>query len=162
MGEVKIRPGDIDQLYPGQQVTAMQFSAFERGDDTLGRRASRSDLGRPGRDPRTGSLYYAARVEPEQLDGLATRGLTPVPLGMPVEAFIKTEDRTILSFPGPSRLLDQASPPLPLGRSSSSPPHICLSCRLRPCLLALARRCGRVKLQQFTKSGRTRLAFPPR
>lgn len=106
VGEVKIRPGDIDQLYPGQHVT-MQFSAFERAStpSVEARLAAISaDL---VEDPRTGSLYYTARVEPEQLEGLTSRGLTPVP-GMPVEAFIKTEDRTILSFLT-KPLLDQAN-----------------------------------------------------
>ncbi|MGV3490086.1 MAG: HlyD family type I secretion periplasmic adaptor subunit [Devosia sp.] len=96
VGEVKIRPGDIDQLYPGQSVT-MQFSAFERATtpSVAGRLAAISaDL---VEDPRNGSMYYTARVEPDSLDALAARGLSLVP-GMPVEAFIKTEDRTIFSF----------------------------------------------------------------
>lgn len=95
-GQVRIRPDDIDQLYPGQSVT-MQFSAFERATTpaVAARLAAISaDL---VEDSRTGSFYYTARVEPEGLAGLVDSGLTPVP-GMPVEAFIKTEDRTILSF----------------------------------------------------------------
>jgi HlyD family secretion protein len=96
VGEVKIRPGDIDQLYPGQSVT-IQFSAFERATtpSVEGRLAAISaDL---VEDQRNGSLYYTARIEPDTLEALTASGLTLVP-GMPVEAFIKTEDRTILSF----------------------------------------------------------------
>ena len=106
VAEVKIRPADIDQLYPGQSVD-MQFSAFERATTpvVVGHLVEISaDL---VEDRRTGSMYYTARVEPERIDGLAASGLTPVP-GMPVEAFIKTEDRTILSFLT-KPLLDQAN-----------------------------------------------------
>ena len=96
IGEVKIRPDDIDQIYPGQSVT-MQFSAFERATTPAveGHLAAISaDL---IEDPRSGAFYYKARVVPEQLDQLSARGLKVVP-GMPIEAFIKTEDRTILSY----------------------------------------------------------------
>lgn len=96
VGEVKIRPGDIDQVYPGQKVT-LQFSAFERA-TTPSVHAHLSAISADLiEDPRSGLLYYTGRIEPEQMDILSSQGLKPVP-GMPIEAFIRTEDRTIFSF----------------------------------------------------------------
>jgi HlyD family secretion protein len=49
------------------------------------------------KDERTGLSYYTARIDisADQLDRLGTVKLLP---GMPVETFIATEERTVLSY----------------------------------------------------------------
>jgi HlyD family secretion protein len=98
VGEVKLGPADIDQLYPGQDV-AIHFTAFDRGTTPSldGRLASISpDL---VQDQRTGAMYYTGRIETTdaELGKLADDNLKLVP-GMPIDAFIKTDSRTILSY----------------------------------------------------------------
>ena len=48
-------------------------------------------------EQRTGASFYVIRISvaPEELQRLGTLKLMP---GMPVEAFIKTEDRTVISY----------------------------------------------------------------
>ncbi len=48
-------------------------------------------------DPRTGATFYTARIqiEPGEISKLGSVELVP---GMPVEAFIQTTPRTVLSF----------------------------------------------------------------
>ena len=94
--EVRVRPSDIDQLYPGQHVGII-FSAFDRGttpqlDGSL--QTISPDL---VTDSRTGASYYTARVGVSEEELARLGELTLVP-GMPVEAFIKTTDRTVLSY----------------------------------------------------------------
>lgn len=96
IGEIRISTSDIDQLYPGQPAEIV-FSAFDRGTtpQLSGQILSVSpDL---ERDPTTGETYYMAKltVPQNELDRLGKIELVP---GMPVEAFIKTNDRTLLSF----------------------------------------------------------------
>ncbi|HET8726856.1 MAG TPA: HlyD family type I secretion periplasmic adaptor subunit, partial [Alphaproteobacteria bacterium] len=98
VGEVKLNPSDIDQLYPGQDV-AIHFTAFDRATTPAleGRLASISpDL---VQDQRTGAMYYAGRIETSEaeLAKLGAEDLKLVP-GMPLDAFIRTQDRTILSY----------------------------------------------------------------
>jgi len=96
VGRIRVRPQDIDQLYPGQPVT-IQFAAFERATtpSATGHLAEISaDL---VEDNRTGSVYYNARILPDDMSAFASTGLKLVP-GMPIEAFIRTEDRTIFSY----------------------------------------------------------------
>lgn len=104
LGQVKIRPADIDQLYPGQPVT-IQFAAFERA--TTPSAKGHLDGISPDlvEDPRTGGLYYSARIVPDDIEAFEGTGLKLVP-GMPIEVFIKTEDRTIFSYLA-KPLLDQ-------------------------------------------------------
>jgi HlyD family secretion protein len=98
VGEVKLGPADIDQVYPGQDVS-IQFTAFDRGTTPAlsGRLASISpDL---VQDQRTGAMFYTGRIEASdaELARLDAKGLKLVP-GMPLDAFIRTDDRTILSY----------------------------------------------------------------
>lgn len=96
VGRIRVRPQDIDQLYPGQPVT-IQFAAFERATtpSATGHLAEISpDL---VEDNRTGGAYYNARILPDDMSAFARTGLKLVP-GMPIEAFIRTEDRTIFSY----------------------------------------------------------------
>jgi HlyD family secretion protein len=94
--EVKVQPQDIDHVRLGQ-AAVLRFSAFnQRTTPEINGVVTRvsADV---TQDPKTGASYYTARVGlPEgELGRLA--GLKLVP-GMPVESFIKTGERTVLSF----------------------------------------------------------------
>jgi len=94
--EVRVRPQDIDQLAPGQDVI-LRFSAFSQRttpevDGTLVRVSP--DL---VEEARSGERYYVARIAlaGDKADRLGDVALVP---GMPVEAFVRTGDRTLLSY----------------------------------------------------------------
>jgi HlyD family secretion protein len=94
--EVKIQPQDIDQIQIGQSVL-LRFSAFNQSatPDCLGTlRHVSADL---TSDPRTGVVFYVARVDVkhERMNGFGNVRLLP---GMPMEAFIHTGERTVLSY----------------------------------------------------------------
>ena len=96
VAEVRITPQDIDQLQPGQSAS-LRFSAFNQATTpTIEGHVSQiaADL---TVDQRSGLSYYVARItfDAEQLARLGSVTLVP---GMPVEAFVKTGDRTILSY----------------------------------------------------------------
>lgn len=86
----------IDQVHIGQDVT-LRFTAFDqrRTPEVFGRVARLSaDV---FTDERTGLSYYQADLVPSagELDKLGGQELLP---GMPVDAFIKTADRSPLSY----------------------------------------------------------------
>jgi HlyD family secretion protein len=94
--EVKVEPKDIDQVKFGQPVV-LRFSAFNQRttpelDGTVVRIAADTSS-----DQRTGQTYYLVRISmsAEQIDRLGAVRLTP---GMPVEAFIQTGERTLMSY----------------------------------------------------------------
>lgn len=94
--EAHIHPQDIDQLHVGQKAV-MRFSAFDQRttpeiDGTLSYISA--DV---SSDERTGASYYTVRISvtPEELARLGTLKLVP---GMPVEAFLQTSPRTVLSY----------------------------------------------------------------
>jgi len=94
--EAKIEPQDIDQIRMGQQAV-LRLSAFnQRTTPEIGGEVSRisADL---TTDQRTGLSYYTVRISipPQELARL--RGLRVMP-GMPVESFIQTAERTVLSY----------------------------------------------------------------
>ncbi len=93
--EARVSPTDIDRMYVGQTAT-LHFSAFDRGTTPeINGRVSRisADL---EHDQRTQVSYYLVRLAFSS-DDLSKNGLKAVP-GMPVEAFISTGDRTMLSY----------------------------------------------------------------
>ena len=92
----RIDPVDVDQIYPGQDVSLM-FTTFNR-------RTTPEAIGKVARvsadaaaDPTAGLTFYEAILAPDEaaLSELADVTLLP---GMPVEAFIRTEERTPLSY----------------------------------------------------------------
>jgi HlyD family secretion protein len=94
--EVKVPPQDIDHLHLGQEAS-LRFSAFnQRTTPEIEGRVSMiaADL---TVDQRTGQSYYVARVavDPQQMERL---GQVKLIAGMPVEAYIMTGDRTVLSY----------------------------------------------------------------
>jgi HlyD family secretion protein len=94
--EAKVNPHDIDKLQVGQN-TLLRFSAFnQRTTPELNGVVSRvsPDV---TTEQRTGQSYYTIRVSmpPEEIARLGDVKLIP---GMPVEAFVQTGDRTMLSY----------------------------------------------------------------
>jgi HlyD family secretion protein len=94
--EVKIQPQDIDSVQLGQNAN-LRFSAFNsRTTPEIDGSVSRlsADV---SQDQKSGTTYYTARIaiDPEQLSRLDGRHLLP---GMPVEAHLQTEPRTVLSY----------------------------------------------------------------
>ena len=94
--EAKLAPQDIDQVRVGQSA-ALRFSAFnQRTTPELNGVVSRvsADL---TTDQRTGAAYYVVRITLSESEIGRLDGLRLVP-GMPVEAFIRTGERTVLSY----------------------------------------------------------------
>jgi HlyD family secretion protein len=94
--EAKVQPQDIDQLQIGQK-TLLRLSAFnQRTTPELNGVVSRVSPDTTT-DQRTGQSYYTIRVSmpPEEIARLGEVKLIP---GMPVEAFVQTGDRTMISY----------------------------------------------------------------
>jgi HlyD family secretion protein len=94
--EAKVNPQDIDKLQIGQK-TMLRLSAFnQRTTPELNGVVTRvsADV---TTDQRTGQSYYTIRVSmpPEEIQRLGDVKVIP---GMPVEAFVQTGDRTMLSY----------------------------------------------------------------
>jgi membrane fusion protein, type I secretion system len=94
--EAKVSPQDIDQLSLGQSA-GLRFSAFNQ-------RTTPEIIGTISRisadvstDQRSGQSFYTVRIglPAEETARLGNVRLVP---GMPVEAFMKTYDRTVLSY----------------------------------------------------------------
>jgi HlyD family secretion protein len=94
--EAKVNPQDIDKLQIGQK-TLLRLSAFnQRTTPELNGVVTRvsPDV---TIDQRTGQSYYTIRVSmpPDEVARLGDVKLIP---GMPVEAFVQTGDRTMMSY----------------------------------------------------------------
>jgi HlyD family secretion protein len=94
--EAKVNPQDIDQLRIGQS-TLLRLSAFsQRTTPELNGVVTRISPDTTT-DQRTGLTYYTIRISmpPEEVARLGEVKLIP---GMPVETFVQTGDRTLLSY----------------------------------------------------------------
>ncbi|MBB4233357.1 HlyD family type I secretion periplasmic adaptor subunit [Rhizobium mongolense] len=94
--ELKLAPQDIDQVVVGQDVS-LRFSAFsQRITPELNGRVTTiaADL---TTDERTGQSYYTLRILLPEKEWARLGHLVPV-VGMPVEAFIQTGERTALAY----------------------------------------------------------------
>lgn len=94
--EARVAPNDIDQLRPDQRVL-LRFSAFsQRTTPQLNGSISwiSADL---TQDQHTNASYYTIRIGVPDDEIARLRGLKIIP-GMPVEAFVQTESRTVLSY----------------------------------------------------------------
>ena len=94
--EARVNPQDIDKVQLGQ-TAALRFSAFNV-------RTTPEIIGIVSRisadittDQRTNLSYYTIRIAmpPEQITRLGEVKLVP---GMPVEAFVQTGERTVISY----------------------------------------------------------------
>lgn len=94
--EVRIAPRDIDQLHLNQR-TSLRFPAFNQHmtPEIDGHVVSiAADI---SQDESTGNSYYGVRIALSAAETSRLGDVTLIP-GMPVEAFIKTGDRTVFSF----------------------------------------------------------------
>lgn len=94
--EAKVAPQDIDQVRIGQKAV-LRFSAFsERTTPELNGVVSRMSADTTT-DQRTGQSYYTIRIATpaEEIARLGEVKLVP---GMPVEAFVQTGERKVLSY----------------------------------------------------------------
>src|SRR5690606_33277429 len=94
--EAQVQPRDIAQLAPGQEAR-VRFPGFDqRTTPELAARVQTisADL---ARDNVTGARYFVVRlvIPDEELSRLDGDLLVP---GMPAEAFITTQERTVLSY----------------------------------------------------------------
>jgi HlyD family secretion protein len=94
--EVKIDPKDIEQIRLGQRAV-LRFSAFNlRTTPEVNGTVSRIGAD-TSTDQRTGQSYYLVRIA-MRADAAADLGELKLTPGMPVEAFIQTGERTLLSY----------------------------------------------------------------
>ena len=96
MVEAKVNPQDIEQVQL-RQTAVLRFPAFNRATTPeINGEVSRvsADI---ASDQRTGQDYYVIRISisPEELARLGDVKLVP---GMPVESFIQTGERTVISY----------------------------------------------------------------
>ena len=94
--EAKIAPQDIDQLYLGQ-LASLRFTAFnQRTTPEIGGKVS---LISPDitQDPKTGASYYLVQITPNASEVARLGDVKLIP-GMPVDSFIKTGERTMISY----------------------------------------------------------------
>ena len=94
--EAKVAPQDIDQLYLGQ-AAMLRFSAFnQRTTPEIKATVSRisADI---TTDERSGLSYYTIRAA-MSADEVARLGDVSLVPGMPVEVFVKTGDRKVISY----------------------------------------------------------------
>ena len=94
--EVKIAPQDIDQVSVGQSAM-IRFAAFSQrttpeliGEVTM----ISADV---SLDQKSGATFYTIRINVSENELERLKGLRLVP-GMPVETFIRTGDRTVMSY----------------------------------------------------------------
>lgn len=94
--EAKVPPQDIDQLHHGQKAM-LRFTSFnQRTTPELVGEVSlvAADV---SQDQKTGASYYSIHIKipPSEIARLGTLKLVP---GMPVECFVQTSPRTVLSY----------------------------------------------------------------
>jgi HlyD family secretion protein len=94
--EAKIPPSEIDQVHLHARAT-LRFTSFnQRTTPTIGGEVVRvsADI---SQDAKTGQSYYTVRIGFTETE-LRRLGEVKLVSGMPVEAFIQTDDRTVISY----------------------------------------------------------------
>lgn len=94
--EARVLPQDIDQLFPGQ-LAALRFSAFSQRTTPEIEGAVERLSADISVDPHSGLSYYTVRLRFSDRE-LARLGDVKLVPGMPVEAFIRTGDRSVASY----------------------------------------------------------------
>lgn len=94
--ELKVDPRAIDQVRPGQKAQLMVTSFDPQAVPRIDAEVTTISAGAVT-DPRTGAGYYRVglAVSAEQLARLGDAELVP---GMPVEAYLETDDRSVLAY----------------------------------------------------------------
>ncbi len=95
--EAKVNPQDINQLQLGQKAT-LRFTSFNQQstpeiDGTVSRISADINT-----DQRTGLGYYTIRIALSAEEVARLGGDVKLVPGMPVEAFVQTGDRTVISY----------------------------------------------------------------
>ncbi|MGB9059413.1 MAG: HlyD family type I secretion periplasmic adaptor subunit, partial [Pseudolabrys sp.] len=94
--EAKVNPHDIDQVQVGQSAV-LRFSAFNlRTTPEINGTITRVSADTTT-DQRTGQNYYTTRIAMTKSE-LARLGDVKLIPGMPVEAFVQTGERTVMSY----------------------------------------------------------------
>jgi HlyD family secretion protein len=94
--EAKVQPTDVDQIHLGQRAV-VRFSAFNRR-TTPELNGEVSEIGADvTQDDKRNESYYSVRIRIPDSELARMEGLQPV-AGMPVEAFIETSPRTVMSY----------------------------------------------------------------
>ena len=94
--EAKVAPQDVDQIHVGQPAV-VQFAAFNRrttpelNGEVIGIGADITQ------DDKRNEAFYAVRIRISDKEMARLDGLQPM-AGMPVEVFIKTSPRTVVSY----------------------------------------------------------------
>ena len=94
--ELKIEPKDIDQVHVGQPA-ALKFSAFNQRTTPEDDGAVSMISADVTQDQKTSAYFYTARVSVSD-DELSKLGALKLVAGMPVEAFVQTGDRSVISY----------------------------------------------------------------
>ena len=94
--QAKVRPHDIDELRP-DQPTVLRFSAFNMRTTPELNGAISWIAADQTEDERTGEFFYLVRIAVSDAELARLDGLKIIP-GMPVEAFIQAQGRTMLSY----------------------------------------------------------------
>jgi membrane fusion protein, type I secretion system len=94
--EAKLPPQNIDQLSVGQRAT-LRFPAFNQRTTPEITGVVATVSADTAQDQKTGAAYYVVRITMAADEIARLNGQKLVP-GMPVEAFIQTGDRTVMSF----------------------------------------------------------------
>ena len=94
--DAKVSPNDIDQLRANQSVL-LRFSAFDQRTTPQINGTVAWISAEITQDQRSATAYYTAHIAVPEAEINRLRGLKVIP-GMPVEAFIQTGNRTVLSY----------------------------------------------------------------
>lgn len=94
--EAQVAPTDIDQLAPAQEAM-VRFPGFDQRTTPELRAQIVTVSADLMQDPTTGQSYYRARLALTEDEVARLNGKSLIP-GMPVEAFIQTSARSILSY----------------------------------------------------------------
>jgi membrane fusion protein, type I secretion system len=94
--EAKVLPSDIDQIRPDQTAT-LRFSAFNQRTRPQLNGSISWISAEITQDQHTGASRYTAHIAVPDAEIARLQGLKIIP-GMPVETFIQTESRTVLSY----------------------------------------------------------------
>ncbi len=94
--DVRIAPAEVDRVHPGQSV-ALRFPSFDYGTTPEIKGVLTRISPDVSYDQRLGATYYNGRIDISG-DEIAKLGSVKLLPGMPVEAFILSERRTVLSY----------------------------------------------------------------
>jgi len=94
--EVRLPPQNIDQLSGGQRAI-LRFSAFNQGTTPEINGVVTTISADITQDQKTSASYYLVRIS-MSADEIARLNDSKLVAGMPVEAFIQTGDRTVMSY----------------------------------------------------------------